>query len=71
MNAEPNTSLSPKSKSLALDKMKDLDWIFQTIASICWITSVFLYGISSSGDWLQLFAASSWFVANISSLFKT
>ena len=71
MNADPNTSLSPKPKSLAFDKMKELDWIFQTTASICWIISVFLYGISSSGDWLQLFAASSWFVANISSLFKT
>mgnify|MGYP001202083173 CR=1 FL=1 len=42
------------------------DWAGQTIASICWILSVFSYGINSIGDWLQLLAASSWLLANIS-----
>ena len=43
------------------------DWLGQTIASACWILSVFAYGVSSTGDWLQLLAASSWLFANISS----
>ena len=45
-----------------------LDWLGQTVASGCWIASVFTYGISSGGDWLQLFAASAWLVANLASL---
>lgn len=44
-----------------------VEWLGQTIASICWIASVFVYGISSTGDWLQLFAASAWLVANVAS----
>jgi len=44
----------------------------QTVASGCWIASVFLYRIDN-GEWhradvLQLAAASAWLVANISSL---
>ncbi|MEM7142500.1 MAG: hypothetical protein AAF548_15870 [Actinomycetota bacterium] len=45
-----------------------LEWLGQTVASICWIISVFVYGLSSAGDWLQLAAASSWLVANLASL---
>ncbi len=45
-----------------------VEWLGQTIASLCWIVSVFVYGISSTGDWLQLAAASSWFLANIAAL---
>ena len=48
-----------------------VEWLAQTTASLCWIASVFAYGISSSGDWLQLVAASSWFIANLSSLGNT
>ena len=40
----------------------------QTIASLCWITSMFVYGISSGGDWLQLCAASAWFLANMAAV---
>ena len=47
------------------------DWLGQTVASVCWILSVFTYGISSTGDWLQLFAASSWLLANLLSFKKT
>ena len=51
-------------------KMTHIDWLGQTIASSCWIVSVFAYGLSSTGDWLQLAAASSWMIANLASLFK-
>ena len=44
------------------------EWLGQTAASLLWIASVFTYGISSIGDWLQLLAASAWLVANIASL---
>ena len=44
-----------------------VEWLGQTIASLCWIGSVLTYGIDSSGDWLQLCAASAWLVANIAS----
>lgn len=47
--------------------MKFLEWSGQTAASLCWIISVFAYGISSAGDRLQLAAACCWFVANLAS----
>lgn len=45
-----------------------VEWLGQTAASLLWISSVFSYGISSSGDWLQLSAASAWLFANIASI---
>ncbi len=48
-----------------------IEWLGQTVASLCWFCSVMAYGISSTGDWLQLFAASAWMVANIAALFST
>ena len=42
-----------------------IEWLGQTIASLCWIGSVLTYGINSGGDWLQLCAASAWLMANI------
>ena len=42
-----------------------VEWVGQTLASLCWIVSTFAYGISSTGDWLQLCAASAWLVSNI------
>ena len=42
-----------------------VEWLGQTIASLCWIGSVLTYGINSGGDWLQLCAASAWLMANI------
>ena len=42
-----------------------IEWLAQTIASLCWIASVFSYGLSSTGDWLQLAAASAWLIANL------
>ena len=54
-----------------LHKVLRVEWLAQTTASLCWIVSVFTYGISSAGDWLQLLAASSWLIANLSSLANT
>ena len=45
-----------------------IEWLGQTLASLFWIVSVFTYGISAAGDWLQLMAASAWFVANLAAL---
>ena len=55
---------------LNLEKMRTFEWLGQTIASLSWIVSLFFYGISSTGDWLQLLAASSWMVSNIASILK-
>lgn len=51
-----------------LDQVLTVEWLGQSVASICWIASVFCYGIQSVGDWLQLAAASAWLVANIASV---
>ena len=48
-----------------------LDWLGQMIASILWATSVFVYGITSTGDLLQLCAALAWMAANVSVLLRT
>ncbi|MEM7078455.1 MAG: hypothetical protein AAF513_07500 [Pseudomonadota bacterium] len=37
----------------------------QTLASLFWIASAMSYGIATTGDWLQLCAASAWFVSNV------
>ena len=50
------------------EKILTFEWLGQTFASALWIVSVFTYGISSTGDWLQLFAATSWMVSNIASV---
>ena len=48
--------------------MLKVAWLGQTVASLAWITSVFSYGISQTGDWLQLVAACSWLIANIAAI---
>ena len=59
---------------LNVEKMVSFEWLGQTLASLCWIVSVFVYGyansdvlVMSTGDWLQLAAASCWMVSNIAS----
>ena len=49
-------------------KRKHVEWSGQTMASLFWIVSVFVYGIEGTGDILQLCAALSWFVANMAAL---
>ena len=53
-----------------VSRMLRLEWLGQTMASLCWIVSVFLYGIEKAADVLQLVAASSWLVANVVSVLK-
>ena len=71
--APPNVTSEAASKGIPskpvqtrLEGVLRIEWLGQTVASVCWIVSVLSCGISSSGDWLQLFAASSWLLANIS-----
>ena len=50
-------------------KVRSVGWLGQTTASVCWIGSMLIYGLSSStGDWLQLLAASAWLMANIAAI---
>ena len=51
-----------------IDKILSIEWLGQTLASLCWIISVFVYGIDGPGDWLQLGAASFWMVSNLSTI---
>ena len=51
-----------------LERALRLEWLGQTAASLCWMTSMLFYGIQSTGDWLQFFAASAWLLANIAAL---
>jgi len=61
-------SLAVPRKRNWLKRALKVEWLGQTAASIFWIASVFSYGVTSTGDWLQLCAASAWFVANIASI---
>ena len=54
-----------------IQKMMSISWLGQTLASLCWIISVFVYGIYGTGDWLQLGAASCWMMSNIASVIET
>jgi len=51
-----------------LARVRSVEWLGQTAASVCWISSMLAYGIRSGGDWLQLFAASAWLLANIAAI---
>ena len=62
----------PTKRQLQIEKARSFEWFGQTLASLCWIISVFVYesdvGLWSNGDWLQLAAASCWFVSNVAAL---
>lgn len=58
----------PERPGRLLPRMLRVEWLGQTVASGCWICSVLVYGLSGTGDWLQLFAASAWLVANVAAL---
>ena len=34
-----------------------IEWLGQTVASLCWVGSMFFSGLNTGGDWLQLTAA--------------
>ena len=70
-NNQPSTNridLENEITITRLVKISSIEWLGQMAASLCWIISVFSYGISTNGDWLQLVAASSWMVSNIASI---
>ena len=66
---EPESQVSEsETKTSPIKRMLRLEWLGQTVASICWIVSVFFYGIEKTADWLQLAAASAWLLANIATI---
>ena len=66
-NAAPKQGASAARK-IRLARALNVEWLGQTVASLCWIASVFSYEISATGDWLQLCAASAWLLANMASI---
>ena len=62
--------LSSRTQQSRMSKVMTVGWLGQTTASLCWILSAFAYGISTTGDWMQLFAASSWMISNIAAIFS-
>jgi len=68
LNDKVDTFVTSGVGSAWVARVLQIEWLGQTVASVCWIASMLTYGISSSGDWLQLFAASAWLLANIASL---
>ncbi|MEM7151253.1 MAG: hypothetical protein AAF799_00350 [Myxococcota bacterium] len=59
---------SPRTQIRIPTKALRVEWLGQTVASLCWIGSVLVYGLNGTGDWLQLMAASAWLLANIAAL---
>ena len=62
------TETTTQSNNTRISKMMSLEWLGQTVASGAWIVSVFVYGLASTGDYLQLVAASSWMLSNIATI---
>ena len=62
------TDTITQSNDTRISKMMSLEWLGQTIASGAWIVSVFVYGLASTGDYLQLVAASAWMLSNIAAV---
>lgn len=56
---------APRSR---LERVMTVEWLGETAASLCWIASVFVYGIRTRGDWLQLCAASAWLLSNVAAI---
>ena len=48
-----------------------IEWLGQMVASLCWICSMYYYGLNSVGDNLQLCAGIAWFIANLASINKS
>ena len=67
-NETNQTIIKTDKTQTRVGKMMSLEWLGQTIASGSWIISVFVYGLSSTGDYLQLVAASSWMLSNIAAV---
>ena len=70
LSSGTSVAVPPKAERTRPAKALRIEWLGQTVASVCWIVSVFVYGLETTGDWLQLAAASSWLTANIAALVK-
>ncbi len=68
LTEEIDVTVSSGVRRIQIERVLQIEWLGQTVASLCWILSVFVYGISSVGDWLQLCAASAWFLANVAAV---
>ena len=68
MNMTADKEIKTGTSNGRLSRALRIEWLGQTVASLCWIVSVFTYGITSTGDWLQLAAASAWLVASIAAI---
>lgn len=66
-----NSMASVTPRGSRVERALRVEWLGQTAASVCWIASILTYGIQSSGDWLQFFAASAWLLANIATIATT
>ncbi|MEM9066319.1 MAG: hypothetical protein AAGB51_12605 [Planctomycetota bacterium] len=71
MSENAESSINPQRTPGPLAGVLRIEWLGQTAASLCWIASVFAYGLSSAGDYLQLSAASAWLIANIAVALNT
>ena len=67
-NDTKRTVTTTQPNDTRISKMMSLEWLGQTVASSAWIVSVFVYGLASTGDYLQLVAASSWMLSNIAAV---
>ena len=68
MLVNQDRDVSLESGHARMQKILSIEWLGQTIASLCWIVSVFTYGLTVTGDWLQLIAASAWLLANLAAV---
>lgn len=68
LTEDANATLATESRPTRFERALRVEWLGQTAASLFWIASVFVYGITSTGDWLQLFAASAWLLANVAAI---
>lgn len=71
LTSDTSVAARPEAKGSRRAKAFTIEWLGQTVASISWIVSVFVYGITSAGDWLQLLAATAWLTANIAALLSS
>ncbi|MXX93175.1 MAG: hypothetical protein F4Y63_06970 [Chloroflexi bacterium] len=62
------SAAAPSAVRSRLARVRSIKWLGQTTASVCWIGSLLTSGIGSTGDWLQLCAASAWLLANITAI---
>lgn len=65
---DTRVAVDPGLRRICVKKVLSIEWLGQTVASVCWICSVLAYGVQSVGDWLQLCAASAWLLASIAAV---